>query len=314
MRRPTLAEYATAEGRFTNGNPSSGTPATVVSDEQLNAITDELVNAVEGAGLTLDPVNSAQLLAAMGPGGSQCRLDYVSATTCRLSPHGGNRLVWPDRTSVAIPDAGVDLAASSLTADDTFYYVYAGKSGGVITLTASTTAPVVQAGVQVSSANANLVLVGGVVRRSGSFEDWSVISWFNRRPRLLHILPVHVTYNNQASVVDSYPVGLLNVAGWSLPFVCWGDTPVMLGATLTGHGTGTSIHTDWMMRVDGVDVMDRAALKNASGSEFVSVHLRVGAEPSTGLHTATVASGEYNSPARTVTLSGLGVMLAEVWG
>lgn len=52
-------------GLFTIGDPIGPTPATVVTDDWLNAVQTELVNVIEGAGLTLDKANNAQLLAAI---------------------------------------------------------------------------------------------------------------------------------------------------------------------------------------------------------------------------------------------------------
>lgn len=56
---------ATIDGRFTEGNPTSGTPATVVNAQWMNAVQDEIVNVIAGAELDLDKNNSAQLLAAI---------------------------------------------------------------------------------------------------------------------------------------------------------------------------------------------------------------------------------------------------------
>ena len=50
---------------FTEGDPSTGTPATVVSADWLNAVQAELANAIEAAGISLDKTNDAQLLAAI---------------------------------------------------------------------------------------------------------------------------------------------------------------------------------------------------------------------------------------------------------
>lgn len=62
-----LIDHPTASpgGLFTEGDPASGTPATVVTGDWLNAVQLELANAIQGAGLTLDKANNAQLLAAI---------------------------------------------------------------------------------------------------------------------------------------------------------------------------------------------------------------------------------------------------------
>lgn len=56
---------ATGDGRFTEGNPSTGTPATVVNAQWMNAVQDEIVGVIEGAGLPLEKTDSTQLLAAI---------------------------------------------------------------------------------------------------------------------------------------------------------------------------------------------------------------------------------------------------------
>ena len=51
MQRPDSSGHVL--GRFSEGNPGTGTPATVLSAKQMNMIVDELVNLVESAGLTV---------------------------------------------------------------------------------------------------------------------------------------------------------------------------------------------------------------------------------------------------------------------
>ncbi len=50
---------------FTKGDPSLAVPATVVEDEYLNMIQEELANVIVGTGAALDKANRAQLLAAI---------------------------------------------------------------------------------------------------------------------------------------------------------------------------------------------------------------------------------------------------------
>ncbi len=56
---------AAAGGLFTEGDPVSGTPGTVVTDDWLNAVQLEIANAIRGAGIALDKANNSQLLAAI---------------------------------------------------------------------------------------------------------------------------------------------------------------------------------------------------------------------------------------------------------
>ncbi len=52
-------------GMFTNGDPATGVPATVVSDQWLNAIQTELVNVATSTGAALDKADSTQVLTAI---------------------------------------------------------------------------------------------------------------------------------------------------------------------------------------------------------------------------------------------------------
>lgn len=56
---------ATVDNKFTNGNPQTATPATVVSDAWLNAVQEEIATVITGAGIALDKPDNAQLLAAI---------------------------------------------------------------------------------------------------------------------------------------------------------------------------------------------------------------------------------------------------------
>jgi hypothetical protein len=52
---------ATPDNKFSEGDPASGTRATVVTDEWLNAVQEEIANAVENEGYSLDKLNNQQL-------------------------------------------------------------------------------------------------------------------------------------------------------------------------------------------------------------------------------------------------------------
>lgn len=50
---------------FTEGDPNVGTPATVVTDDWLNAVQEEIANVIEGAGAALSKPSNEQLLLAV---------------------------------------------------------------------------------------------------------------------------------------------------------------------------------------------------------------------------------------------------------
>lgn len=56
---------ATGDNKFTNGNPQTATPATVVSDDWLNAVQEEIANVITGASISLSKPDNTQLLAAI---------------------------------------------------------------------------------------------------------------------------------------------------------------------------------------------------------------------------------------------------------
>lgn len=56
---------ATIDNLFTEGDPSIGMPATTVTGAWLNALQEEVANAIEGAGIVLDKPDNNQLLLAI---------------------------------------------------------------------------------------------------------------------------------------------------------------------------------------------------------------------------------------------------------
>lgn len=59
------SEGATADKKFTDGNPSIPIPATEVSDDWLNAVQEELAAIVEDTGMELDKADNSQVLTAI---------------------------------------------------------------------------------------------------------------------------------------------------------------------------------------------------------------------------------------------------------
>lgn len=56
---------ATIDNLFTEGDPTQGVPATTVTGAWLNSQQEEIANAIEGAGLTLDKLDNTQLYQAI---------------------------------------------------------------------------------------------------------------------------------------------------------------------------------------------------------------------------------------------------------
>ena len=59
------SEGATVDNKFTEGNPSTGVPATVVSDDWLNHVQEEIAQFIEYTGATLSKLDDNQLQTAL---------------------------------------------------------------------------------------------------------------------------------------------------------------------------------------------------------------------------------------------------------
>ena len=69
----------------------------------------------------------------------QCKFGYTSTSVCTLSRFNG-KFLFINGVHETIPSAGVTIANSGLTSNDTTYYVYAYMSSGTMTLESSATA------------------------------------------------------------------------------------------------------------------------------------------------------------------------------
>lgn len=79
------SEGATLDNKYTEGDPSLGVPATVVSADWLNAVQEEMSGFIEYNGLALNKASNAQLkdalLAFFLTGGRAAPLEQVLANT-----------------------------------------------------------------------------------------------------------------------------------------------------------------------------------------------------------------------------------------
>ena len=80
---------ATPGNRFTEGDPAIPLPATVVSADWLNAVQEELVAVVTGAGLELDKAENDQLWQAIGRGITAAKPGLATTTAPGLVQVGG---------------------------------------------------------------------------------------------------------------------------------------------------------------------------------------------------------------------------------
>jgi hypothetical protein len=236
-----------------------------------------------GAG-TGDPQNltSTQLALLTGIPLGQCRLAYVSPSIVRLSPYNGNLLTIDNQLQV-IPAAGVDLAATGLTAG-ALYYIYAFMTGGVMSLSANTGTPATDArnGIQVSSVNAAATLVGMLrcaVAATFVFtaSQLFVRSWFND-PGLdgRNFLSANVQYNGSTFANLSGPA--------NIEALLWAGE--VGHATITGNvmwaTTNTLIYT--AIGIDVATAEEGADLKQTNAANFQqSIHCHANFGPTRGL-------------------------------
>lgn len=111
---------ATPDRKFTAGNPATPIPATVMTPEFANAVQEELCNVIEGAGLSLDPADDTQLLAAVNA--------HIVAALLGVSTPPQFDASTKLATSAFVQQAlGSNNAFSSLAGATTLTAAYAGR-------------------------------------------------------------------------------------------------------------------------------------------------------------------------------------------
>jgi hypothetical protein len=202
-----VADYAPLASPILTGTPQAPTPSAADNTTKI-ATTAFVQGLLSGLAPAASPAFTGNPTApTQSPGDNDTSLATTAfvqsalsgvasgAGNCRLTLSGANLLLtqyngkalFINGAVQAIPDAGVSLAPTLLTAF-TFYYIYAWMNGATMTLEASTTAHQVQAGtgVRIKIGDPTRTLVGAAYVDSGpAFRDQDgkryVISWFNRR-------------------------------------------------------------------------------------------------------------------------------------
>lgn len=183
---------------------------------------------------------------------SQYRLT-LSAGSLKLSPYNGN-LVTINGVSQSIPDAGVTLAATGLTAG--FYYIYAYMSGGTMTLEASTTARATSSasgnkGNQIKSGDDTRTLVGAAYSTASTFYDTAnnllVISWANRKN-----ITGRAWLTTNRTTTSTSPAEINSET--RISFLVWSDEAVLSNAN--GSASNSTAFQDTRMAIgwDGASV------------------------------------------------------------
>lgn len=107
--------FGNDNNRFTNGNPATSTPATIVDDTWLNNVQEELCNFIESRGITLDGGDEFQLTQALGEYigslGDNFAQDFDTTTGLTFGYKAGK--LRREQSIVSIVAGTIGLTASS---------------------------------------------------------------------------------------------------------------------------------------------------------------------------------------------------------
>jgi hypothetical protein len=166
MRRISTAtrvvdKFGAGKDGFTNGDAVAGLPSTDLEDVWFDAVQEEIANVVEGARLTLDPANRAQLLAAIQAMfapviGSASNLKCVTTAPGTSLPYSADQVVVGASLGgktfcLSNFSAAISALDTGALAANSFYAVYAylksdGTKGGFLQLEPAGGAPTVYGG------------------------------------------------------------------------------------------------------------------------------------------------------------------------
>jgi hypothetical protein len=212
----------------------------------------------------------------------QCRLVYTSSSAITLFPYLGNKLsIGPNADIYTVPDAGVTLAPTGLTAGST-YNIYAYASGANIVLEASLTARAkdTTTGIAIKTGDNTRTLVGKAYCQAGVTWDTTVgaklvISWFNRRP-------VMATQNlaSNVTLTSTTPVELSTQnRSYGL---CWGEDIVeaRMSAVLSGGTLNVVYYGNATLHASAGDTAgNNSYFQTAFAGQYGSMYSTVVAQP-----------------------------------
>lgn len=146
---------ATAENKFTEGNPSTGVPATQVTDAIMNALQEEIAAVIEDSGAVLDKLDNTQLLTALKGAFLRNPDGYMKLSNGLIVQWGGwsspiftagmgtvnYPIAWPTgMLRIVLTDTATSLATvhsiSFASSTLTNFVVWAADNAGVATATA----------------------------------------------------------------------------------------------------------------------------------------------------------------------------------
>ena len=193
----------------------------------------------------------------------QCYLS-LSGANLLLDRYNGSAL-FINGNHEAIPNGGITLAASGLTADTT-YLIYAFMSGATMTLEASTTVRATDTtyGHQIKSGDGTRTLVG--MARIITGPAWQntaaqrfIISWFNRRPvTSLNFYTADITLTTP-TVFTEFSTSVRN------EFLIWSEDIALSWGAIGAYSSATD---NWRIAIayDDTTAEDFAAFPNGSSN------------------------------------------------
>lgn len=215
----------------------------------------------------------------------QCRL-VLNGANLELQRFNGRR-IWIGTAAQVIPASPPTLAATGLT-PGTVYYIYAYMNSGVMTLEASTTAPVADTsfGHQIKTGDSSRSLVGMARPVTGpawvdTAADRGVISFFNRRA-----LSLSNRYTTNRTTTSTTSVEIDTEI--RCKFLSWGDDAVALA---TAGAVNHSVSGDAIfvaINLDGATDYGRSSSGQATTANASAVRAAHIPAPAIGGHYATV--------------------------
>lgn len=229
---------ATPDNRFTDGDPASATPATVVTDSWLNSVQEEIINVILDPSISppivLNKAANNQLVLAIK------RLASQTTDSWAVMPIGVPFPVFDHLTSTLAPPNNASYRYVKLTAGDTY-------NTGLLTS-------------EVVSGSSPLVLATAIISLAGSPLNGKAISLINTERRALRAGSSGVSQSDQLQGFGLTGTG--TGGGTTRAFDSWGASgsapfiyisPVSDGANgtpRTGDETrGKNIGVTYYMRV-----------------------------------------------------------------
>ena len=122
---------------FTEGNPSSAVPATVVTADWMNAVQEEIAGVIEGAGDTLDKPDNGQLAAAINTLIAAAVAGFTIADNAVTTPKIADGAVTAAKLAASLDLSGKTLTLSAAQRANDYIEVRdeqtSGTNGGTFT-------------------------------------------------------------------------------------------------------------------------------------------------------------------------------------